>query len=114
MSPTLQETAPVDAFLKAAVRSGLLSADEFQAARDELPEERRDDPRALADLLVKAGKLSRFQAEKLLKGTALGLLLGPFEIVAPIGRGGMGAVYLARDRRSRELLALKVLPPKKA
>src|SRR5205807_1968167 len=40
--------------------------------------------------------------------------LGPFQILAPIGRGGMGTVYLARDSRSGQLLALKVLPPKKA
>jgi serine/threonine protein kinase len=114
MPPGVEDTATVDAFLKAALRSGLVSEELFQAARDELPEDRRDDPRALADQLVKTGKLSRFQAQKLLKGTVLGLILGPFEIVAPIGRGGMAQVYLARDRRSQQLLALKVLNPKKA
>src|SRR5262249_29933104 len=51
---------------------------------------------------------------KLLQGTAMGLVLGPFHVLSPIGRGGMGTVYLARDSRSDQLLALKVLPPKRA
>jgi serine/threonine protein kinase len=114
MSEGVQERPPVDAFLKTVLRSGLLSADEFQTARSALPPERRDDSQALAEQLVKVGKLSRFQAQKLLQGMALGLLLGPYEVVAPIGRGGMGRVYLARDTRNKQLLALKVLPPKKA
>jgi serine/threonine protein kinase len=114
MAQGVDEQPTVDAFLKTALRSGLLSPDALQSALAELAPGQRGDPQALADQLVKTGKLSRFQAHKLLKGTALGLLLGPYEVVSPIGRGGMGAVYLARDTRTRKLLALKVLPPKKA
>jgi serine/threonine protein kinase len=40
-----------------------------------------------------------------------GTRLGPYEIMAPIGAGGMGEVYLAEDRRLRRCVALKVLPP---
>jgi serine/threonine protein kinase len=114
MAEGVQERPTVDAFLKTALRSGLLSTGDIETARADLPAERRNDAQALADQLVKAGKLSRFQAQKLLQGMALGLLLGPYEVVAPIGRGGMGRVYLARDTRNKQLLALKVLPPKKA
>ncbi|HEV8129574.1 MAG TPA: serine/threonine-protein kinase, partial [Candidatus Eisenbacteria bacterium] len=42
---------------------------------------------------------------------ATGLKLGPYEIVAPIGAGGMGEVYRARDSRLGRDVAVKVLPP---
>ncbi len=41
---------------------------------------------------------------------AAGSRLGPYEIVAPIGAGGMGEVYRARDTRLDREVALKVLP----
>src|SRR5580704_790655 len=36
--------------------------------------------------------------------------LGPYEILAPIGKGGMGEVYRARDTRLHRDIAIKVLP----
>src|SRR5512134_267741 len=36
--------------------------------------------------------------------------LGPYEIIAPLGAGGMGEVYRARDPRLRRDIAIKVLP----
>ena len=39
-----------------------------------------------------------------------GKRLGPYEIVAPIGAGGMGEVYRARDPRIGRDVAIKVLP----
>jgi Tol biopolymer transport system component len=41
---------------------------------------------------------------------AAGFRLGPYEIVTPIGAGGMGEVYRARDARLGRDVAIKVLP----
>jgi eukaryotic-like serine/threonine-protein kinase len=42
---------------------------------------------------------------------ATGDSLGPYEIVAALGAGGMGEVYRARDRKLHRDVAIKVLPP---
>jgi len=41
---------------------------------------------------------------------APGARLGPYEIVAPLGAGGMGEVYRARDTRLNRDVAIKILP----
>ena len=41
---------------------------------------------------------------------APGVRLGPYEILAPLGAGGMGEVYRAKDPRLSREVAIKVLP----
>ena len=43
-------------------------------------------------------------------GLATGTKLGPYEIAAPLGAGGMGEVYRARDTRLDRSVAIKILP----
>ncbi len=45
---------------------------------------------------------------------APGQRLGPYEILAPLGAGGMGEVHRARDPRLDRIVAIKVLPPEVA
>jgi WD40 repeat protein len=42
---------------------------------------------------------------------ATGSRLGPYEVVAPIGAGGMGEVWRGRDTRLDRSVAIKVIPP---
>jgi serine/threonine protein kinase len=109
---------PLDAFLSTVRRSRLFDPAEL----DRLAAKARSgSARAFADALVGGHELTHYQADKLLHGRWNGLVVGPYSILAPLGRGGMGtAVYLARDRRMTEalgdtvLLALKLLPGRKA
>ena len=39
-----------------------------------------------------------------------GSRLGPYEVLSPLGAGGMGEVYKARDTRLERTVAVKVLP----
>jgi Protein kinase domain len=43
-----------------------------------------------------------------------GIRLGPYEVISPIGAGGMGEVYRARDTRLDRVVALKALPAGRA
>lgn len=39
-----------------------------------------------------------------------GTRLGPYEVIGPLGAGGMGEVFKARDTRLERSVAIKILP----
>jgi serine/threonine protein kinase len=105
--------AASDDFLKTVLRSELLGEHEIQAALESVPVADLQNDRALADHFVQLGLLTQFQASKLLQGASIGLQLGPYRILTPIGKGGMGMVYLGLDNRSKQHVAVKVLSPQR-
>ncbi len=107
-------SAEVDRFLRSVLKSELLPREPLQEALRDLPKVGRDDPKTVADHLVAKNLLTPYQAHKLLLGVSLGLVLGNYRIQAPIGRGGMGTVYLAKDSRTLQPAAIKVLSSKRA
>ena len=101
----------VATLMRSVLRSKLLAPEQLKAAIEDASPAARADAGALADHLVRTGRLSRYQARKLLAGHWRGLFVGPYQVLGPIGKGGTGKVYLARDTRAGGLVALKVLPP---
>lgn len=101
----------IERFWTALRSSGLLTAQELDAARSAVRFDDCDAAPALAAALIRHGSLTTFQARKLLAGISRGLVVGNYRILAPLGKGGMGKVYLARDARHDVPIALKVLPP---
>jgi serine/threonine-protein kinase len=64
----------------------------------------------LLGLLIDAGMITRFHADKLAAGKYKGFHLGSYLILDQLGTGGMGQVYLAEHTAMQRLVALKVLP----
>jgi serine/threonine protein kinase len=107
--------APVtaDEFLELTRKSGLVEPQQLQAYQQRAGA--AGGPRRLANILVRDGLLTRFQAEQLLQGRWRNFLLGgKYRVLGPLGSGGMGQVYLCEHQVMRRRVAVKVLPDRPA
>jgi hypothetical protein len=101
----------LEQFVRNLIQSGLFTADELAAFQERLlPDKRPKDPQGLARELIRAGKLTKYQAGLVCQGKTKGLVLGEYVILDQIGRGGMGQVFKARHRTMERVVALKILP----
>jgi serine/threonine-protein kinase len=72
---------------------------------------RCDDWRIVAPELVYRGWLTPFQAQRILRGRGRELVLGSYVLLEPIGEGGMGFIYRARNWKLDTPAAVKVIRP---
>jgi serine/threonine protein kinase len=100
-----------DQYCQQLAESGLMTADEVAAFRQSLKEQPQDG-QELARMLVRAGKLTKYQASAVYQGKTKGLVLGNYKLLEKIGAGGMGQVFKAEHRRMERVVAIKVLPPR--
>jgi serine/threonine protein kinase len=100
----------LDEFVRQLLESSLLSADEASTLRATLNAE-ADDAQSLASKLVRAGKLTEYQARAILHGDTQFLVFGEYVVLDKLDEGGMGVVLKALHRRMDRLVAVKILPP---
>lgn len=97
-------------FTQNLIDSGLMTDDELSEFRAKLPSQLRHlTPETLARELVRAGHLTTYQVGRIYENKHHGLILGNNVIVEKIGAGGMGEVFLAKHRRMKRPVVIKVL-----
>ena len=87
-------------------KSGLIKREALDAHLETAPSPA--DPERTLESLVEVGLLTSFQSRFLLQGKHKGLVLGPYKVLRPVAKGGMGLVYLAEHTELRRRVALKV------
>ncbi|MGL4514733.1 MAG: serine/threonine-protein kinase [Lacipirellulaceae bacterium] len=106
-----------DKLLDLVRKSELVPPERLDSVLDRLRNERGgtlpESQVELADLLIAADVLTRWQADKLLAGKHRGFKLGKYKLLGQIGKGGMSHVYLAEHILMRRRVAVKVLPVKR-
>lgn len=68
------------------------------------------EPTRLAEILIRDGVLTHFQAEQFLGGKWRNFVIGPYKVLERLGVGRMGAVYLCQHPADHRRVAIKVLP----
>jgi serine/threonine protein kinase len=103
--------ATIDEFLDVVRKSGLVDPQRLEThlqqlqAAGPLPTE----PKKLADLLIRDGFMTYFQAEQFLIGKWRGFSIGKYDVLERLGVGGTGIVYLCEHKFMRRRVAIKVL-----
>lgn len=99
---------PQEEFLRNLIDSTLLSQEEIATILGPSRQSTLDDE-ALAERLIAAGKLTRFQADAVRERRFEEIVIGNYQVLDRLGAGAMGTVYKARHRRMKRVVAIKVL-----
>jgi serine/threonine protein kinase len=108
----------VDKFLELVKRSGLVeNKDQLSKAlgalKDHFDGALPDDAETVANHLIEADLITKWQSEKLLDGRYKGFFLGKYKLLGHLGSGGMSSVYLADHVLMQRRVAIKVLPQRR-
>lgn len=101
-----------DVLRASLVQLSLMESTELREFLEHFPADL--DPNQAEELargLVRAKRLTEYQAGALLQGKTKGLVIDKYLILDKLGAGGMGMVFKALHRRIKRVVALKVLPP---
>ena len=106
-------TVSLEQFVEHLTQSGLMSTSEVSSFQDTLPPERKPkDGEALARELVRANRLTKYQAQAVYQGKTKGLVFGEYVVMDKLGQGGMGVVLKAQHRRMKRFVAVKMIAGK--
>jgi serine/threonine protein kinase len=106
--------ATTNEFLELVRKSGVVEEKRLAVFVERIGASLPDEPLKLAELLVRDGLLTQFQAEQCLQGKWRRFNIGKYKVLERIGSGGMGSVYLCEHKFMRRRAAVKVLPTAKA
>jgi serine/threonine protein kinase len=102
-----------DEFLDLVRKSGLVEGERLAAFMNKIRGAMALAPvthlQPLAEMLVREGLLSSFQADCLRHGKWQGFSIGEHKVLEKIGSGSMGSVYLCESNRMKCVVAVKVL-----
>ncbi|MEO9591558.1 serine/threonine protein kinase, partial [Rhodopirellula bahusiensis] len=107
-APILDEESR--ALVRRSIAAGVVTLDEIKTVVASLmTDDTKFTPKRLADGMQNAGLLTRWQSSKLLAGKSKGFFLGAYKLLRPLGKGGMGMVYLGEHNVMKRQMALKIL-----
>jgi serine/threonine protein kinase len=113
---TSHEIAEQTTFWKDTLEFRLLTPEQIERCFSLIPDDKRQADKLenrLARLAIRLGYVTLWQAQRVLTKRCSTLFIDKYLLIDSLGQGGMGRVYLAKDRRLNRHVALKVLNPDK-